>query len=269
MLFAVDHLPASLAAVRVVAAYALLFEARVHVLHVDRDDRLAPGACDRVLVDNVVRWLTDEGVSASGQVRLVRHEGVADGIACAAGEIDAGLVMVGSRGRSDLGGVFLGSVTQRVASGLDLPVLAVRRSAGLRLRPERILVAVDGAPASARAVEEAGDVAGRAGARLQVVHVHEAMFDGEVVRREREDSALAIVQRGVRALRDRGLDAEPVLVGGGSVARSIAGEAVRWDADLVVIGSRRRSRVSGLLATSDAYDLVHLLERPVLLASRV
>jgi nucleotide-binding universal stress UspA family protein len=99
----------------------------------------------RHLLKDVIGKLEAEGARASGEVRLV-HNGntVAVSLAWVAISAKADLVAVGSRGRTDLGGLFLGSVSQRVAAGLDLPLIVMRTSPDLRLPPRSVMVGTDG-----------------------------------------------------------------------------------------------------------------------------
>ena len=81
----------------------------------------APG-----LVDEAVRGLEDNEVSARGEVRDCLHGSVADQIVRLAEEVDADLIVMGSRGPSDWAGVVMGSVTQAVLHGTHRPVLVAR-----------------------------------------------------------------------------------------------------------------------------------------------
>jgi nucleotide-binding universal stress UspA family protein len=269
ILFAIDDDEAMWAAVRVVAAHARGGLAEVHVLHVDRSPLDAAGG--RRLADAVVDSLRGQGVSAAGEVRAAAHgHDVAAAIADVATSTGADLVVVGSHGRSDLGAMFLGSVSHRVAAGLDAAVLVVRAGLTTSPVPRLALVAVDGSDADDGALVEAVQL----GARVLVVHVQHlmaaqpaAMSPGIAIV-EPDEEADEIVDRAVRELRARGIDAEGEKVVSPSVAAAIATEAERFGADVVVLGSRRPSDMGGLLLGSVAHQVIHLLRRPVLLARR-
>lgn len=77
------------------------------------------------LVDEVVRNLKDRGLNARGEVVRVVEGRVAHGIVEMASSVDADAIVMGTRGRSDLGGLFLGSVTHRVLHLSERPVLVV------------------------------------------------------------------------------------------------------------------------------------------------
>lgn len=71
-----------------------------------------------------------------------------------AGEWQADLVVVGSRGRSALGRLFLGSVSKTLASKAHCSIRVARRATGKikTTSGRRIIVGVDGSPGAARAV---------------------------------------------------------------------------------------------------------------------
>jgi nucleotide-binding universal stress UspA family protein len=78
------------------------------------------------LVDDVVRGLKDMGISARGEVRDSLHGSVADQIVRVADEVDADLIVMGSRGLSDWAGVVMGSVAHAVLHQTHRPVLIAR-----------------------------------------------------------------------------------------------------------------------------------------------
>jgi nucleotide-binding universal stress UspA family protein len=77
------------------------------------------------LVDATVAQLKDTGVSARGEVAhgIAGHS--ARAIVEAAKTEDAGLIVMGSRGLTDFGGLFLGSVAHRVLHLAEIPVTVV------------------------------------------------------------------------------------------------------------------------------------------------
>jgi nucleotide-binding universal stress UspA family protein len=271
ILFAVGDDAASDAAVPVVAAYARQLSAGVHVLHAHRIGEDRGNGQLRRLLKAVRERLEAEGVHTSGEVRLVRKSGaIAAVVTKVALDTEAELVAVGSRGRTDLGGLFLGSVSHRVAARLDLPVLVVRTSPALQMPPRTLLVATDGSAASDRAIAEAAEMAWRTGATLTVVHVRELVTTEAGAFVEADAEANETLNRGVAGARAAGVQAEgEIVISQTGVVEAIASVAERLDADLVVIASRRPSDLSGLLLGSVAHGLIHRLSRPVLLASRV
>jgi nucleotide-binding universal stress UspA family protein len=79
----------------------------------------------RELVDQIVRDLKDRGLNARGEVVRVLEGHMARGIVESAASADADVILMGTRGRSDFGGLFLGSVTHRVLHLTEKPVIVV------------------------------------------------------------------------------------------------------------------------------------------------
>jgi nucleotide-binding universal stress UspA family protein len=76
-------------------------------------------------VQGLIGNLTDSGIRAA--LRVVNFPGTqpAQGIADVATEIDADIIVVGTRGHSPVTGVLAGSVAQRLLEVAPCPVLAV------------------------------------------------------------------------------------------------------------------------------------------------
>lgn len=270
ILFAVDDDQALADAVPVVAAYARRWSAEVRVLHFHRVDPHAVNGAGRELVETVVDRLRSEGVSAEGDIRLVDHgDRIGPAIASAATREGADLVAIGSRGRSDLGALFRGSVSHDASGDLSLPVLVLRASCCAPAEPAKVLVGVDGSPTSDEAVTEAAEVAASFGAAAVVVHVNQVFAAQGVAIFEPEEEARAVLRRAMTVMEARGV---PVTVDAPldhSAANGIVAAAERHGADLVVLGSRRPSHIGGLVMGSVAHEAIHRLRCPVLLARRV
>ncbi len=78
------------------------------------------------IVDEAVAALVARGVSATGTVRASAPSHVAAELLEEATEYGATLIVMGSRGRGDLAGLFVGSTTHKVLHLGQLPVLVVR-----------------------------------------------------------------------------------------------------------------------------------------------
>ena len=132
---AVDHSEMSDRAVLAARDLALLSKGQVWVLHL-REREIAvkvglPVADEtesdaRAAVQAVVDKLTDAGVKAHGEVRTTLFGYAARDIVDDAIEHDADVIVMGSRGRSDLAGFILGSTAHKVIHLTDRPVLIVR-----------------------------------------------------------------------------------------------------------------------------------------------
>jgi nucleotide-binding universal stress UspA family protein len=135
ILLAVDGSAPSGRAVETTLDLAPCVGAEVVVLHV-RETEALPWTVQTVelttsdeataLVDGVVRRLKDAGVSARGETTEAMHGSAARDILRTAREEDVGMIVMGSRGLSDLAGLVMGSVAHKVLHLADRPVLVVR-----------------------------------------------------------------------------------------------------------------------------------------------
>jgi nucleotide-binding universal stress UspA family protein len=141
---------------------------------------------------------------------------------------------------------------------------------------QRILVPIDGSETSKRALQEAIKLADRA-ARLRLVYVLEEIYPLDAEGYAFIDYAAlqqAVRHTGERTLalaaekvRQSDITAETTLLetNGERIASVIEGEARRWQADLIVIGTHGRSGLSRLLLGSVAEGVVRIASVPVLL----
>jgi nucleotide-binding universal stress UspA family protein len=133
ILLAANGSPSSRKAVEVAADIGQKYGAEVVVLHV-REQQITPVGAYEVeqldaatdFVDEIVRALKDMGVSARGEVQAAPTGRVPHVILELAKELDAGLIVMGSRGLSEWEGLFLASVSHRVLHLAECPVFVVR-----------------------------------------------------------------------------------------------------------------------------------------------
>ncbi len=133
ILLAIDGSEPSVRACELVQRLALASKADVLVFHVVERYIGYAGAIEAEtpeeitdLVDETVRSLKDVGISARGEIVHVVANQTAHQILVAATEFDADVIVLGSRGLSDMAGILLGSVTHKVIHLADRPVLVVR-----------------------------------------------------------------------------------------------------------------------------------------------
>lgn len=82
------------------------------------------------LVDRYVARLTEAGINATGEVHRELEIGIGGALIDVAAAHGAGLLVVGTRGRSDLTSMLLGSVAHEVVHKSTLPVLVVPEKTG-------------------------------------------------------------------------------------------------------------------------------------------
>jgi nucleotide-binding universal stress UspA family protein len=148
-----------------------------------------------------------------------------------------------------------------------------------------ILLAVDGSKHSSSAIHAAADLAQAFHSEVVVVHARQiimstALFGADpigmpmiaaegqmaLVEQDFDADARHLVDRVTQAFADLHVKARGEVVSGRSAARLILGAADDCDADLIVIGSRGLSDLTGLLLGSVAHQVVQYANCPVLVA---
>ena len=133
---------------------------------------------------------------------------------------------------------------------------------------ERILLAVDHSAASDRALAAARDLATLSKGEVWVLHLRER----EVIDRmglvpsESDAEAEGQVDAAVKMLTGAGVTAHSEVRNTvyGHAAREITEDAKQHDVGLIVMGSRGRGDMTGLVLGSTAHKVIHLSDRPVL-----
>jgi len=133
---------------------------------------------------------------------------------------------------------------------------------------ERLLVAVDHSVSSERALAAAKDLATLSKGEVWVVHLREreVMPRTGLVPTESDDEATAGVKAAVETLTTAGIKAHGIVEDTvfGHAARYIVDAAREHDAGVIVMGSRGRTDLAGLVLGSTAHKVIHLSDRPVL-----
>ena len=192
---------------------------------------------------------------------------------------DSDLLVVGTRGKTGLAHVLLGSTAERVIRGAPCPVLTVRTEQadaeddGVLSRPvtlERILVPVDFSACSLDALEYAVVVAQQAKASLMLLHVLEPVSYGldftighsrtrELVRENwtirLEDLASSMKVTDIPV---------EVRLRGGLPADSILDSAQTLPCDLIVMGTHGRRGISHAISGSVAEAVLRKALCPVI-----
>ena len=135
---------------------------------------------------------------------------------------------------------------------------------------DKILVAVDQSPVSYRAVLAARDLALLSKGEVWVLHLREFEVGGKAgvlppletlgeADAEVAASVETLIQAGVKA---HGMVKKTMY---GHAAREIVADAIELDCGVIVMGSRGRSELAGLVVGSTAHKVIHLADRPVLI----
>jgi len=144
------------------------------------------------------------------------------------------------------------------------------RQEGTKPVYDKILVAVDHSEVSDRAVIAARDLAVLSRGEVWVLHLRErevGVKTGVLTADETTQEASAQVAACVQVLTQAGVTAHGEVRSTifGYAAREIAGDAEEIGADVIVMGSRGRGDLAGLLLGSTAHKVLHLSRRPVLI----
>jgi nucleotide-binding universal stress UspA family protein len=217
---------------------------------------LARQSGERIIADGL-RHAKD--LVGPGEVRPLLIGGQATAVLCERSH-DADVVVVGSRGRGGIAGMLLGSVSWQVAAHAHCPVVVVRghwRSAGAYASGP-VLVGTDGSPASDAALGFGFEEAALRGAPLLAVC---ALADAPgslggdsrlqddveqaITRHEKEHPEVAVLRQ--------------VAQGGARAALLSAAH----DAQLLVVGSRGRGGIKGMLLGSVSQAVLHHAPCPV------
>lgn len=227
-------------------------------------------------IDDAIRDQLADDLRAMAEPLLARGLAVeqhvvrgraADAIIDAAVDVDADLIVTGSRGRGPIRSMLLGSVAAEVAADAPLPVLVARGTTA-----ERLLVATDGSP---NATGIPGVIAGWGifgGAKADVVAVsvpdppgyalmaklYTLGSDALAKSREKDAERTQVdADAMAEAIRNIGIPTTPY-VRSGDAAAQILDAATDFDSDLIVTGSRGLGQLERLLLGSVARNvLVH------------
>ncbi|MFT7772489.1 universal stress protein [Roseateles sp.] len=173
-------------------------------------------------------------------------------------DIDADLLVTGTRGTGFFRGVVVGSTAERIAKRSSRPVLMVRQLPHEAYR--RILVPVDFSDWSLAAIRQAQRLAPQA--TLVLMHAVEVPFEGkmrlagvsgDVVTHYQEAARSEAQQRLAALAAEAGLDADRVCLstpGGADPWMLILQEEQEHDCDLVVIGRQGRHALDEFLLGS-------------------
>ena len=133
ILVAVDGSPHSSKTIPVASDLAKRYDAIVTVLHVREHERyegqdvdLGPPLEAEELVDAALAIFRDAGVPATGVIRRVTPGQTPKEIIEVAADSDARLIVIGTRGMTELRSLVLGGVANKVVRGASCPVLLVR-----------------------------------------------------------------------------------------------------------------------------------------------
>lgn len=278
ILLATDGSRPAATAEAVAASLALASGGRVRVVHVwSLEAHERAGAWDletrreaEALTQAVVDRLRALGVNAEARVSRADPSHVADAIADAADECEADLVVVGSRGLSDWQSLHRHSVSHRLLTAVECPVLVVRAREDERVHQARnVLLAIAGGEDVEAGTHAAAAAAAAPGSKVIVLHVAQAIVSVQGFSFVETDEEIEeTVGRTMSLLAEAGVEAESMVAEPGAVASVVATMADQKRADIIVIGSSRMGDIASLLLGSVTHELLRATDRPVLVAEK-
>lgn len=238
------------------------------------------------------RYLTDRTKEATEQLAEFKQRASEKGIAVAtrivtgipseevtavARDEGSDLIVVGTKGKTGLAHVLLGSTAERVIRMAPCPVLAVHAMKKEEIVAEegniginRLLVPVDFSDCSLDALEYAAVVAKQAKASIDLLHILEPVsygLDFTLIRSEERakhrQRLTARLEELSAALSAAGIAAKSH-VRGGVPSDSILDDARKFSCDAIVMGTHGRRGLSHVMAGSVTEAVLRRADRPVL-----
>jgi len=236
--------------------------------------------CDEVndAQTNLTR-VADELAASGVQVRVVvRHGDPGEEILTQARAQNADLIVMRTHGRSGIGRMLLGSVTQHVLRESHVPVMLLRPGGRRMNHLGKVLVPVDGSPGGAVALGTAVQLAQTTGAALHLLEVVTPVVsyvtsgvwsDGAYLDPTWDEEALAAAKSYVDGIGARVAEGVPLVNGeaviGTPIADTIVDRATALGCDLVLMSSHGLTGVGRALLGSIADAVVRKADCPVLI----
>jgi nucleotide-binding universal stress UspA family protein len=223
------------------------------------------------LLEEGVKLVEDSGGLSTG-AHLVEGR-AADEILDLAGQIGAGLIVMGSRGLGPVCRIALGSVSEAVIHHSDWPVLVLRGGEDA-WPPERVIFGDDGSEAARAAGDLGASLCGHHGAQALMLRVYPRLpevdaagrrFDPRIVDDELRRAEKALLERS-RELESR-LGSRPkarLVVGDAAASLLEAAEEDVPERTLLAVGSRDLGVIGRMRLGSVSTKVVHAAKGPVL-----
>ena len=207
---------------------------------------------------------------------VLPHYPVAEGLLDAIDDLDVGLVVMTTHGRSGPDRWLMGSVAQKLVHHAPASMFVLRNEAAQRDPAfSEIMVPLDGSDLAASALEPASELAQRSGGQLHLVTVPTVPPYAKVVPetsgmipdllKRRIGEAESYLSQTVADLEDRGIevDANVEVVVAGDVAKGIVEHADEVDADLILMSTHGRTGLGRFILGSVTDRVLRGSRRPL------
>lgn len=222
----------------------------------------------RELLDEQTKKIEDAGGTVA-EDHLIK-DSPAQVIVELAAEIDADLIVMGSRGNGSVKRILLGSVSEGVVHHAHVPVLLLRGEEDT-WPPARIVVGEDSSEDARRAGELAVHLAGLFGADVLLAHVVSQQWMVLKAESQGTDAVDEIMRRAEVHLAEQAQDLKgssglrpQVRAVMGYPALTLAGIAKEEERTLLVVGSRGLNSVKRAMLGSVSSNVLRTFEGPVL-----
>lgn len=182
-------------------------------------------------------------------------------------ESGTALIVIGTRGLSQWKGLFLGSVSSRVAHSAPCPVLLVNQ----KRKIDNILVAIDDTDASRYAIRWVASLAQSTNAMVTLLAVDRVVptiiptpGEYEVVNLHTGVLAQQALEAGKRAAAEAGLEIREIHEAG-DPAEKILSVAAAGEYDVIALGSHGKGSLEDVLTGGTGDRVIHTADRPVLI----
>lgn len=276
ILFATDFSAASDAAAPIAIQIARHYGAKVYGVHVNRFEDYTAAAPNAwaAMAEAAEKEKKEDASRLNEQLQAVEHEAVIgegsiwEVISNLIEQKEIDLIVLGTRGRTGLGKVILGSVAEQILRQSPCPVLTVGPHVNLwsdqYAKMREILYATDLAADNPIAAPYAISLAQENQAHLVLLHVIEDQKAGDLLENPK---AVDIKQRKLQQLvtEQAGLWCEPTyIVEEGPAAEKILDVAKRRHTDLIVLGARPAKGLATHLNIGTVHNVVSQATCPVL-----
>ncbi len=250
--------------------------ARLHVLYVADTNRDSVTTVSGDVVDalemegeRVLSTFEDRAAdTAVQQVTEVRQGDPAETVEAYAERESVDLIVLGKSGKSSVRRVLLGSVTERVVRGTDVPTLTVQGDDDRGRYPfEVVLAATDGSDAADAAVDHAARLAAGSDATLHVLSVAEPPgldVGGAEVPESLRSECESVVAEAADAARAANVETVVEAVETGAAHDVVREYARDHDADLVAVGAHGQRGFERRLLGGTTEKLLRTVSLPVL-----
>jgi nucleotide-binding universal stress UspA family protein len=185
-------------------------------------------------------WSVDAEVYSGSPAREILRK---------ASEWEADLIAVGSHGRSALGRLILGSVSQRVVTDASCSVRVARHQPKEKDSPARIIIGIDGSSGSESAFRAVAARSWPKGSEARLITSADPLHMYAVAPQDKFAFLREIHKAAESVLRSAGLEVTS-LIDEEDPKIFLISEAERWNADMIFVGARGLGRIGRLLLGS-------------------